>query len=180
MVLAVAYLLLAIRQSLWCWPAAIGSAAIYVVLMYRAGLYMESALQIFYIGMAGYGWVHWASGGPQQGRLPVSSWPLIFHLPPLLLILLLSLVSGTLLATWAAAAYPYVDSFTTWAAIVTTWMVARKVLQNWHYWFVIDSISIYLYLQRGLPLTALLFAGYLVLIVIGYRAWRRDLEQGDG
>ncbi len=178
--LAIAYLVLAIRQNLLCWPAAIVSAAIYSVLMYRAGLYMESALQLFYIAMAAYGWVHWARGGPRAGRLAVTSWPLVYHLPPLLLILLLSLGSGTLLATWTAAAFPYVDSFTTWAAIVTTWMVARKVLQNWHYWFVIDSVSAYLYLQRGLLLTAVLFAGYLVLIAIGYRAWRRDLVQSRG
>jgi nicotinamide mononucleotide transporter len=72
------------------------------------------------------------------------------------------------------AAFPYFDSFTTVAAIVTTYMVARKVLENWLYWFVIDSISVYLYLARGLTLTALLFVLYLVLIVIGWRRWWLD------
>jgi len=71
---------------------------------------------------------------------------------------------------------PYLDSFTTWGAIVTTWMVARKIIQNWHYWFIIDSVSVYLYISRGLWLTALLFMVYLVLIVIGYRQWRKSLE----
>ena len=71
---------------------------------------------------------------------------------------------------------PYIDSFTTWAAIVTTWMVAKKIIQNWHYWFVIDSVSVYLYVSRGLWLTALLFVLYLVLIVIGYRAWRKSMD----
>lgn len=177
--LAIAYLLLAIRQSLWCWPAAIASSAIYVVLMFRAGLYMESALQFFYIGMAVYGWRCWR-GGDLNSSLPVTDWPLAFNVPPVLLTVVLSLCSGMLLEQHSEAAYPYVDSFTTWAAIVTTWMVARKILQNWHYWFVIDSISVYLYVQRGLILTALLFALYLVLIVIGYRAWRADLEASRG
>ena len=174
--LAIAYLLLAIRQSLWCWPAAIASAGIYIVLMFQAGLYMESALQVFYIGMAVYGWVHWARGGDAGSRLPVTDWPPVFNGPPLLLILLLSVLSGMLLERFSAAAYPYVDSFTTWGAIITTWMVARKVLQNWHYWFVIDAVSVFLFWQRGLYLTALLFVLYLVLIVVGYRAWRTDLE----
>ena len=176
--LAIAYLLLAIRQSLWCWPAAIASAGIYIVLMFQAGLYMESALQFFYIGMAVYGWVHWARGGNGESRLPVTNWPPVFNVPPLLLILLLSVLSGVLLERFSAAAYPYVDSFTTWGAIITTWMVARKVLQNWHYWFVIDAVSVFLFWQRGLYLTALLFVLYLILIVVGYRAWRADLEAG--
>ncbi len=174
--LAVAYLLLVIRQNLWCWPAAIASAGIYVFLMYESGLYMESALQFFYIAMAVYGWVHWRSGG-QGEELVVTDWPLVFNAPPLLLVALLSGCSGWLLENYTSAAYPYLDSATTWAAIVTTWMVARKVLQNWHYWFVIDSVSIYLYTQRGLYLTALLFTVYLLLILVGYYAWRRSLQE---
>ncbi len=174
--LAIAYLLLAIRQNLACWPAAIASAAIYTILMYQAGLYMESALQLFYIGMAIYGWFHWSRGGSRDSQLPVTVWPPAFHLPPIAAIVALSLASGYLLDHYSAAAFPYVDSFTTWGAIVTTWMVARKVLQNWHYWFVIDSVSVYLYVQRGLYLTALLFVVYLLLILVGYRSWRQSLR----
>ena len=76
------------------------------------------------------------------------------------------------------AAFPYADSFTTVAAIVTTYMVARKVLENWVYWFVIDSVSVYLYASRGLYLTTLLFLSYLVLIVIGFRTWLREYRHG--
>ena len=177
MVLAIAYLVLAIRQSLACWGAAIGSAGIYTVLMFNAGLYMESLLQLFYIAMAFYGWRHWAAGDDSNAPLPVTDWPLAFHILPLLAIVVLSLTSGYLLENLSTAAFPYVDSFTTWGAIVTTWMVARKVLQNWHYWFVIDSVSVYLYTQRGLYLTALLFVAYLLLIVIGYRAWHRSIQE---
>ena len=68
---------------------------------------------------------------------------------------------------------PYIDSFTTWGSILTTWMVAKKLLENWLYWLVIDSVSIYLYLERGLFLTAALFAVYLVIVVFGYRRWHR-------
>lgn len=174
--LAIAYLLLAIRQNPWCWPAAIASAGLYVLIMFRAGLYMESALQFFYIAVAIYGWWHWLHGGPDDGELPVGTWPLRCHLVTIAAILLLSGITGALLARYTQAAWPYLDSFTTWAAIVTTWMVAQKLLENWYYWFVIDSLSVFLYLSRGLTATALLFLLYLVLIVFGYRAWRRSMQ----
>ena len=173
--LAIIYLVRAIRQNVACWPAAIASAAIYIVLMYQARLYMESLLQLFYIAMACYGWFNWQSRNGDE--LPVTSWPIAFHVVLLLAMGLLTVTAGLLLATYSDAASPYLDSFTTWGAIITTWMVARKVLQNWHYWFVIDSVSVWLYLDRGLLLTALLFVCYLFLIVIGLRQWRRSLPE---
>ena len=175
-VLALAYLVLAIRENIYCWFAAIVSTSIYIVLMYQAGLYMESILQVFYIAMAVYGWYSWKHGEGPDHRLPVSSWPLNRHAAPLALILLLTLASGFALSRYSDAAMPYIDSFTTWGAIVTTWMVAKKILQNWHYWFIIDSVSVYLYVSRGLWLTALLFILYLALIVIGYREWRKSMD----
>lgn len=174
-VLAIGYLLLAIRQNIQCWVAAAASAAIYIVLLYQAGLYMESALQGFYIGMAVYGWLSWRHGSDRAGELHVTDWPLGFHCLPLCLIGLFTVSSGAILDTWTDAAFPYADSFTTWAAIVATWMVARKVIQNWHYWFVIDALSVYLFAARGLLLTAGLFLIYLVLIVVGLTAWRKSL-----
>ncbi len=177
--LAITYLLLAIRQNLMCWPAAIASGCIYLVLMFGAGLYMQSGLQLFYIAMAGYGWFNW-SRGEEDRELPVTSWSASAHAKPLALIVAAGLISGLLLARHTDAAMPFLDSLAAWGAIVTTWMVARKILQNWHYWFVIDSVSIYLYASRGLWLTAGLFALYLVLIVIGYRQWRASMEAAGG
>ena len=178
--LAITYLLFAIRQNPWCWPAAILSTGIYVFVMYGAGLYMESALQIFYIAVACYGWWTWLRGGPGGGELKVSRWPMRWHIVAILIIVLLSLISGALLSRYTQAAYPYLDSLTTWGAIVTTWMVARKLLENWFYWFAIDSLSVYLYINRGLLVTALLFVLYLVLILFGYRAWRRSMQVDNG
>ncbi len=175
-VLALVYLVLAIRENIACWFAAILSTSIYIVLMYQAGLYMESALQVFYIAMAVYGWYSWKHGEGPNHSLLVSSWPLRRHTAPLVSILLLTLASGFLLSRYSNAAMPYLDSFTTWGAIVTTWMVARKIIQNWHYWFIIDSVSVYLYISRGLWLTALLFVLYLLLIVVGYRKWRQSMD----
>lgn len=174
--LAIVYLLLAIREHPGCWPAAILSSLIYLALFARTQLYMEAALQIFYVGMAAYGWWAWRPAA-EGGALVVHRWPWRWHAGALALIGLLTLGSGWLLAAKTAAALPYIDSFIAWASLLTTWMVARKVLENWLYWFVIDSASLAVFYNRGLYLTAALFALYLVLIVIGYRTWRRSLQK---
>lgn len=176
--LAVTYLMLAIRQNIWCWAAAAVSTLIYLFIMYEARLYMESVLQIFYLGMAAYGWYEWRHGGANHGELKVSTWPWKWHLAAIVLVFVLVFVSGELLTRFSNAALPFADAFTTWAAVVATFMVARKVLENWIYWFVIDAVSVYLYLSRELYFTAALFVAYLVMIVFGYRSWRKSmLEQ---
>jgi nicotinamide mononucleotide transporter len=175
--LAVLYLLLAIRQNIWCWAAAAVSTALYLYIMYRAGLYMESALQVFYLAMAAYGWYEWRYGGAGHSGLKVTTWPWRRHLAAIGGVALLMAVSGLLLSRYTAAALPFADSFTTWGAVVATWMVARKILENWLYWFVIDAVSIGLYLDRELYFTAALFAVYLVMIVFGYRAWRASMRE---
>lgn len=170
--LAIAYLWLAIRESIWCWAAAIASAAIYLVLLARVALYLESALQLFYIAVSVYGWRHWGRAGAE---LRIRRWSARRHMAVIAVISAATAASGTLLTACTSAALPYIDSFIAWGSIVTTWMVARKILENWLYWFVIDSLSVYVYLQREMWLTAGLFALYLMLIVAGFRAWRRRM-----
>ena len=91
----------------------------------------------------------------------------------LLLIIWTTLLSGYLLDKYTEAALPFLDALTTWGAIIATYMVAKKLIENWIYWFVIDSISIFLFISRDLNLTALLFTGYLVIIFFGYRSWSK-------
>ncbi|MCA6063475.1 nicotinamide riboside transporter PnuC [Thalassolituus marinus] len=168
--LGIAYLLLAMKQSLWCWYAAFGSTAIFVWLFWDVSLVMESALNVYYLAMAVYGWWLWRSGAQQQ-ELPIQSWGAKQHLLAIGAVILISLTSGYLLAENTSAALPYLDSFTTWGAVLTTWMVAKKVLENWLYWIVIDGVAIFLYIDRELYLTALLMAVYVVLVVIGWLQW---------
>ncbi len=171
--LAIAYLLLVIRQNILCWAVALASVLIYLVIFYNAQLYMESVLQIFYAAMAVYGWYHWRYGGIEHQGLPIVTWRLRHHAIAIGGILGLTMGFGWALSA-TGAAFPYLDSFTTVAAVITTFMVARKVLENWAYWFVIDSLSIYLYVSRELYLTAGLFVLYLVMILIGFRCWWRE------
>jgi nicotinamide mononucleotide transporter len=168
--LSVLYLVLAIRQSLWCWPAAFTASVLSIFLFVDARIYMESVLQGFYAAMAVYGWYQWAYGRHGRG-VSITVWPLKLHALVVGAVLIVSALFAWLLS-FTDQAMPFVDSFTTVAAIVTTYMVAKKILENWIYWFVIDSVSIYLYVSRELPLYAALFAVYLVLIVLGYRRWR--------
>jgi len=175
--LAIVYLLLAIREHPGCWPAALLSSLIYAGLLGSEQLYMEAALQVFYVAMAVYGWWAWRPAA-EGGALVVHVWSWRRHALALLLVAMLSLGSGRLLGMTTDAALPYLDSAITWASLLATWMVARKVLENWLYWFVIDSLSLGVFLNRGLYLTAALFTVYLVLIVIGYRRWRSHLPGG--
>jgi nicotinamide mononucleotide transporter len=176
-VLAILYLLLAIRENILCWLAAGISTAIYVYLFATARLYMESGLNVFYFGMAVYGWYSWSHGtGPAQ-ELPVTRWPPRVHAAAIVVIAALSAASGYALDRWSDAAFPYLDSFTTWSAIWTTFLVARKVLENWWYWLVIDSVSVFIYWSRDLELTAALFVVYLLLIPFGLWQWTRSYRE---
>jgi nicotinamide mononucleotide transporter len=173
--LAVAYLLLAIRQRVGCWIAAFVSSCMYVWVLFGAHLYMESALNVFYAAMAVYGFWQW-----QHGRggaaLIVTRWPIARHLGALLGVTALSVVSSLFLRRFTPAAWPFADSMVTWSGVFATFLVARKVYENWHWWLLIDSVSLCLYFTRRLYVTMLLFALYLILIVIGMREWRRSLS----
>lgn len=176
-VAAIAYLLLAIRQNIWCWLGAAISTAIYVYLFFGARLYMESALNLFYFAMAIYGWSVWYFGRTGDEELPVSVWGRRVHGIAIMSIVAASIVSGYLLARYSDAVYPYIDSLTTWGAIWATFLVARKVLENWWYWLVIDAASVVIYWSRDLQLTALLFVVYVVMIPFGLIAWRRSWRE---
>jgi len=175
--LAIAYLVLAIFERIECWYAAFFSTLIFIFLFWDASLLMESALNVYYLLMAVYGWLQWKGFLGRTQYRPIQRWPLKIHILLIGTVLVLAGISGTLLAQKTGAAFPYLDSFTTWAAVVATVMVAHKVLENWLYWLVVNPISIFLYLERGLALTALLFVSYVIMSVFGLIQWRRRYAQ---
>ena len=174
--LALAYIALAMRQSRLCWVAAIISAAIYIAIFTEVKLYMEAGLQLVYIAMAMVGWIFWGKDDSDEA-LAVTTRPMQFHLIAISGISIAAACTGFLLSHYTDAARPYVDSMTTVAAIVCTWMVTRKILENWLYWIVINCVSVWLFMDRGLDLTSGLFVLYALLSVIGYFTWRRSLLQ---
>ena len=177
--LGISYLLLAMRENSLCWYCAFFSTAIYVYIFGDVSLYMESALNVYYMGMAVYGWLHWQKGGANHSGVEIVKWTAKHHIICVLVILITSVISGYLLSVNTDARLPYLDSFTTWASVLTTVMVARKVLENWLYWIVINSVSIYLYIDRDLDQTAAMFTLYLVLSVLGYVAWKKNYVLQD-
>ena len=170
---AIIYLLLAVKQDVRCWYAAILSSSLYFFIMLSAKLYMEAYLQIFYILMAVYGWLQWNKVNVNETKFIVRTWSIKQHVIVISMILMIAYISGSLLNIYTKAALPFIDAFTTWGAIVATYMVAKKLLENWIYWFVIDFISILLFLSRELYLTSILFFVYLIIIYFGYRSWTK-------
>jgi len=174
---AIAYLGFAIRQQIVCWLFAAISTAIYIWLFIEAKLYMESMLNLYYLAMAGYGWHVWRSGRDDGHDRPVVIWPRNTHLTAIAALIILSALSGYILSTYSDAAYPYIDSLTTWFAIWGTFLVARKVLENWWYWLLIDVASIFIYWTRDLQLTAILFVVYVVMIPFGLISWTKSMRE---
>jgi len=171
---ALAYLLLAMRQNRLCWVAAFVSALLYLVIFADVNLYMEAGLQIIYAIMAVVGWVFWRKDNSAD-TLPVTTRSWQFHGTVILGIVIGTWVSGSLLNTYTDAARPFIDAGTTVSAVICTWMVTRKILENWLYWIVINAVSVWLFTDRGLSLTSGLFGLYIVLSVAGYLSWRRTL-----
>ena len=184
-VLAIAYLVLAVRERLLCWYCAFVSTAIYTAIFWDVNLFMDSALNVYYMAMAVFGWYQWKYGGASEADdnmevagAPITSLSSSQHVMMIVSITALSLISGYLLGEYSQAAWPYVDSFTTWGSVIATYLVARKYLENWLYWIVIDIVSIPLYVDRGLNLTALLFGAYVIIAIVGYFSWRNHYQRG--
>ena len=176
--LSVTYLLLAIKQSLWCWVAAFISTLIYTVLFFDASLLMDSALNLFYLVMAIYGWYSWKYGNGinKNEELEITTYGLAKNLKIIGTLIIVSLILGYIMANYTRADFAYLDTFTTVFAVFTTYTLTKKVLENWLYWIVIDSVSIYIYINKGFYLTAVLFAFYTVLAFIAYNNWKKEYE----
>jgi nicotinamide mononucleotide transporter len=173
-VLALAYLLLAVKRSLWCWLFAFTSSAISVALMYEKRLYMQGLLSVFYVVMAIYGYFEWRSGRNREGEVQVRRWPLASHAVAIAGVVAISVLTGWQLAVNTDAASPYLDAFTTWGSVLTTWMVARRLMENWLYWIVVDGVTAFLYFQQDLNYLGLLFVAYIGIVIHGYRVWMRE------
>ena len=166
---AILYLVLAAKEDVKCWYAAIISSSLYFYIMLNAGLLMEAILQVFYVGMAIYGWKQWNKLSNEQYEIRIKKWKKINHLYAVGIVVILAIISKDILEKYTNAVFPFLDALTTFGAIITTYMVAKKIIENWIYWFVIDSISIYLFYSRELYLTSILFFIYLIIIIFGYK-----------
>ena len=177
-VLALSYTVLAIRHSLWCWPAALASTVLTLQIMLSANLYTDALLQLYYAGMALYGWWNWQQLRNQSGLAQqVVEWRGSQHLRLISLTALAGLLLGYLMQQYTSTDFAWLGAQISCFAVVTTYLVAKKVVSNWLYWIVIDAASIYMYLQKDLYFFSALFVIYTLTAASGYFAWRSNYRQ---
>lgn len=178
MLLSLAYVILAARGSLWCWPAAFISTALYTYIFYEFLLLMDSALNAYYLVMAIYGYWAWRKNKQdntqkrQQQEFIVTSKQVAWHIKACVILAFISAGLGYFMDNKTLADFPYLDTFTTVYAVFATYLIAQRVLENWLYWVVIDLVSIYLYVEKALYPTVLLFIIFIGVAVYGYLKWR--------
>ena len=167
------YLYLEYRASIWLWLASLVMPAIDMVLYYRAGLYADFGLAIYYCLAAVYGYAAWRWGGNAQKKtsLPVTHIPLSLILPLALALLLVWALIWYILSRYTDSTVPVTDAFTTALSIVALWALARKYAEQWLLWFVVDAVCFWLYIRKGIPFKAAIYGLYTVFAIIGYRKW---------
>ncbi|SFD04588.1 nicotinamide riboside transporter PnuC [Collimonas sp. OK412] len=165
------------RRHLWCWPIGLVSVLLYARIFLVAKLYSDLLLQLIFAVMQLYGWWQWKRGAPGQDsqhiqpqRLPKQG----------LLIGLLAGVAGSVMLGYVMASFtdahiPWLDSALTSFSLVAQFWMARKYVANWWLWIAVDIIYVGVYVYKDLNLTAGLYAGFIVLAVIGLRNWQRQL-----
>ena len=174
---------LLIRENILTFPIGLFYAVLTVYVMYQSRLYADTLLNGYYVIMNAYGWYFWRYGGQSRrdaAGLKVSVLPRHTTIICTLLAVLGSLGMGVYFDRFTDAAYAYPDSFTTVVSFIAMWMAARKYLANWILWFVVNVCSVVLYLLKAgedpnLYYYAALYAVYIVLAVVGWRAWRVHL-----
>jgi nicotinamide mononucleotide transporter len=170
-ILGLGYIILAARTSQWCWLMAFVSTLIYTLLFWEGQLPMQALLNFYYMGMAIYGYWLWRQHGNQEDNLPISSWSWRQHGAFILVGSALTALIATYLDSIGASKDPYLDAGVTVFSVMNTWLMARKVIENWLYWIFIDAAAALLYFETGYYATMVLFGVYTVLAIIGYISW---------
>ncbi|HRG53685.1 MAG TPA: nicotinamide riboside transporter PnuC [Bacteroidia bacterium] len=179
-IMAMAYVILAAIENVWCWLFGILASVLSVYLCYSGNLFLESGLQVFYVIIGIYGWYEWLHGSKNKTELPIISYSLtkIFYL--ILIGIIIWIPFGYIARNYSTQALPYLDAYITAFSIVATWMTAKKIIQNWIFWIVIDALAVFLYASRSFYLIALLYSIYTVLSILGYFQWKRKIHPPSG
>ena len=172
-VLGIGYIIFAAKESQWCWPLAFLSTLIYTVIFWKGQLPMQAMLNFYYMAMAIYGYKLWQKQGEANQTVVINrlSWAQQFAF--FILGSFLTFATANYLISIGASQSPFLDAGVTVFSVLNTILMARKVLQNWLYWIVIDAAAIVLYAQTGYYATIVMFAIYLVLALIGYISWMK-------
>lgn len=165
------------RQNVWCYPLGIISVFIYIFIFYKVKLYADMGLQLFFIVLQAYGWYEWLYGGRDHSALSVSWASRRIYLFSALFTMLSTALLGYTLHQLTDASLPYVDSFLAVLSMAAQWMMAKKYIENWILWMIVNIGSIGMYGVKGLYVTMVLFAVYFGLAILGYAEWKRSLQR---
>jgi nicotinamide mononucleotide transporter len=176
------YLYFSVRQIIWLWPFGIISSALFILIFFNSKFYADMGLQVYYLGVSIYGWIYWSRGvvdRDEKSTLPVSR---ISRRPAIILsvtgiVIMLGIVY--ILKNFTDSDVPWGDGFTTAGSIVATWMLARKVLEHWLVWIVVDGVAAGLYFYKGLYPSFLLYVIFAIIAVIGYLQWKRSISENS-
>lgn len=166
---------LTVRQHIACWPTGLVMVILYIYIFFQARLYSDAGLQVVYVVLQIYGWYNWLHGGEDRGVLAVARirpaesavWVGVAFAGTTAL--------GYFMSTHTDAALPFADATVTVLSLIAQYLMARKILESWLIWITVDVVAIYVFLTKGLHLTAGLYAVFLVLATMGYFEWRRTL-----
>jgi nicotinamide mononucleotide transporter len=171
--------LLTIRQNVWCWPVGAISVVFYAIVFLNQKLYADMTLQAVYFLLQFYGWYKWLHGGMGQSVLPVSraSKKLLINLTCIGSLATLGI--GMLLQILTDAALPYWDAGVTSFSIVAVWMMARKLLENWVLWMILNIVYIGIFFDRSMYPSLALYALLLLMAAVGYRDWLKEVRKRE-
>jgi nicotinamide mononucleotide transporter len=160
------------RRMLLCWPVVLAADLIYLFVFYRAQLFSDALLQIFFLAFTLYGWWHWWRGVREEGEVRVVQLPVLSMIVALAAGALGAALLGLLMER-VGAALPHLDATLASYSLVASWWQARKHTANWWLWIAVDAAYVGEYLYKDLRATALLYAGLVALAALGLRDWRR-------
>lgn len=176
-ILSVIYLYLSIKQRIGLWLFGFLCSLLYVIVFFQAKFYADMSLQFYYLAVSIYGWINWrAKSQKYESVLAISKTNLKSGIIFLLITVAIYFLYYYVLSKFTDSPLPRADSFTTALSIIATWMLARKKLEHWLLWIIIDSVSAGLYIYKGLYITSILFGIYTIMAVVGYYQWRRSLK----
>jgi nicotinamide mononucleotide transporter len=167
---------LAARQSIWTWPVSLISVAVYVIVFYDARLYADMGLNAFYVVTSLYGWYVWLYGGKGHTARKVGNVSKQELFVLLTLGTAFTLGLGYFLENYTDADLSYTDSATTAVSLIGYWMMAKKQIENWIVWLVVDVAYVGVYTYKELYITSVLYFIFLILCVVGYLDWKKSLN----
>jgi len=168
---ALVYVALAAKSNRICFLFGLLSSLIYIYLATVSKFYFDSFINGYYVLMSVYGWFAWTS---KKGLPTIRSLSKVEFIILITTGLCIAFILAFIAESYSDASLAYFDAFTTIFAIIATWMVVKRYLENWLIWIVVDFVAAGMYYYKELYLTSLLFAIYTIVAIFGFFKWKKS------